>query len=108
MVTSHFVFLYRPNGLEWPRLGMAVSRKAGGSVVRSRIKRVIREAFRRLPEPYCRMGMDVVVIPRPSLPKPATLATADRAFSDWTRRLNRDPLPRRENGPEDGSRKETS
>ena len=51
------------NGLEYPRLGLSVSRKVGGAVVRNRWKRLIREAFRisqsRLPE-----GIDLVVIPR--------------------------------------------
>ncbi len=36
----------RPNELDHCRLGLAVSRRAGGSVLRSRMKRLIREAFR--------------------------------------------------------------
>lgn len=46
-----------------PRLGVTASRKVGGAVVRSRVKRCIREAFRAergaLPA-----GTDVVVIAR--------------------------------------------
>ena len=57
------VFVY-PNGLAHPRLGLSVSRKVGGAVLRNRWKRCIREAFRlsreQLPE-----GLDLVVIPRP-------------------------------------------
>jgi ribonuclease P protein component len=35
-----------PNGGPHPRLGLAVGRKVGGSVVRNRVKRLLREAFR--------------------------------------------------------------
>jgi ribonuclease P protein component len=51
--------------LEEPRLGLSVSKKVGGAVVRNRIKRLLREAFQermaRLPQRY-----DYVVIARPS------------------------------------------
>lgn len=46
-----------------PRLGVTVSRKVGGAVVRSRVKRRIREAFRRRRE-LLPLGSDVVVIAR--------------------------------------------
>jgi ribonuclease P protein component len=51
-----------------PRLGLSVGRRVGGAVERTRVKRVLREAFweeaRRLPA-----GSDYVVVARPeSLP----------------------------------------
>ena len=51
----------QPDG---PRLGLSVSRRVGGSVDRTRVKRLLREAFwteaERLPE-----GSDYVVVARP-------------------------------------------
>jgi ribonuclease P protein component len=52
------------DGGEGPRLGLSVSRRVGGAVDRTRVKRVLREAFwaeaERLPE-----GSDYVVVARP-------------------------------------------
>ena len=49
---------------EGPRLGLSVSRRVGGAVDRTRVKRVLREAFweeaTRLPA-----GSDYVVVARP-------------------------------------------
>jgi ribonuclease P protein component len=52
-----------PNELPHPRLGLSVSRKVGGAVVRNRWKRLIREAF-RLTRPQLPAGIDLIVIPR--------------------------------------------
>jgi ribonuclease P protein component len=46
----------------FPRLGIIVTRKFGGAVVRNRFKRQIRECFRTIKEDY--RGFDVVVIGR--------------------------------------------
>jgi ribonuclease P protein component len=53
-----------PNGLQHPRLGLSVSRKAGNAVARNRWKRLLREAF-RLSRPELPQTLDVVVVPRP-------------------------------------------
>jgi ribonuclease P protein component len=52
-----------PNGLTHPRLGLSVSRKVGGAVLRNRWRRLLREAF-RLTRRELPPGLDLVVIPR--------------------------------------------
>jgi ribonuclease P protein component len=42
-----FVLFGRPNELGYHRLGLTVSRKVGGAVIRNRVKRLFREIFRR-------------------------------------------------------------
>jgi ribonuclease P protein component len=46
------------------RLGIAATKKLGGSVERNRAKRLIREVFRRNKVPR---GIDIVVVPRREL-----------------------------------------
>lgn len=51
------------NGRSHARLGLSVSRKVGGAVLRNRWKRLLREAF-RLQLAQLPPGLDLVIVPR--------------------------------------------
>ena len=55
--------VYAPNELPFRRIGFAVSKKVGKAVVRNRIKRLLREVFRRNKDLFP-PGCDLVFIPR--------------------------------------------
>ncbi len=61
--TPHFVVLSATGGAA-SRLGITVSRKVGGAVVRNRVKRCVRELFRR-DQLGLVAALDVVVIAKP-------------------------------------------
>jgi len=86
----------RPNDLGHPRLGLAVGRRVGNAVVRNRIKRRLREAF-RLSADDLPAGYDLVIRVRPHEPLP--LAEYQRLWASAWRKLHRrwtsPPPPRR-------------
>ena len=53
-----------------PRLGLAVPRSVGSAVARTRVKRLLREAWREL-LPQVPEGQDYVLAARPGLAEPA-------------------------------------
>ncbi len=60
---SVLIMYVRPNGTTRNRLGISVSKKVGNSVVRHRIKRLVKENY-RLKEEQFRCGEDIVIIGR--------------------------------------------
>lgn len=60
---QYFVMFIRENGLGHNRLGISVSRKNGNSVIRHRLMRLIKEAY-RLHEEMFNSGLDIVVTVR--------------------------------------------
>jgi ribonuclease P protein component len=60
----YFTVLYRSNGLDYPRLGMAIAKKRVRlAVSRNRVKRIVREKFRAARRQL--IGMDIVIMAGP-------------------------------------------
>jgi ribonuclease P protein component len=65
VANRHLVlYLFPRGGSDEPRLGVSVSRRLGGAVVRNRVKRLLREAFRTCSGDLDR-GHDYVLVARP-------------------------------------------
>lgn len=67
------------------RLGITVSRRVGGAVVRNRVKRLLRESFRRIKGRFP-AGAELVVIARTAAAN-ADFATVLRELGELQRRL---------------------
>lgn len=63
------------NDLAWSRLGLSVGKRVGGAVQRNRIRRRIREAFRKNKDALP-IGLDIVCVAKPG-PEPAEVALAE-------------------------------
>lgn len=63
---KYLVMYVIKNSSDENRLGISVSKKIGNSVVRSRVTRLIREAY-RLSEDNIQRGYDIAIIARPSM-----------------------------------------
>ncbi|HEX4071614.1 MAG TPA: ribonuclease P protein component [Planctomycetaceae bacterium] len=70
------------------RFGVSVSRKVGNAVVRSAVKRLLREAF-RLSQYDLPNGLDLILIPQRRGPEVAGLADFQKSLVELTRRLSR-------------------
>ena len=65
VANKYLVMYLRSNGLDYNRLGISVSKKVGNSVVRHRVTRLIREAY-RLNRENIDVGYDIVIVARPA------------------------------------------
>lgn len=75
-----FLLVARDNGLPFLRLGLAVGRRVGNAVVRSRAKRLLREAFRRSKSRWVGSG-DLILVAKPAI--------ADKKQADVDRELEK-------------------
>ncbi len=85
---GHLLVYAVENNLGRTRFGVSVSRKVGGAVVRSSVKRLLREAF-RLSQHDLPGGLDLVLIPQREAAGAAQLADYQNSLLELTRRLSR-------------------
>jgi ribonuclease P protein component len=74
---------------ERTRLGITVSRRIGSAVVRNRVKRLVRECFRRKLRPMLPAGAAVVVIARAGAGELGGAAVESELISAATTVVNR-------------------
>jgi ribonuclease P protein component len=85
--SRYFTVFLLPNQQELGRLGIAATKKLGGSVQRNRAKRLIREVFRRN---KVALGFDVVIIPKRDLLQ-ASLTALETEYRTLIERRLRKP-----------------
>jgi ribonuclease P protein component len=86
--STRYLVLYwfpRDDGEPGSRLGLAIPRKAGAAVTRNRLKRLLREVWRELPDRE--ESADYVLVARPGLAE-----AAEARGLDWLRERVEDVL----------------
>jgi len=76
-----------PNGYDYSRLGLVVSRKKGNAVRRNRIKRLLRESF-RLNKNLLIIKVDMVIIPRYTFSTNLKLSDIEAGMKELFHKIN--------------------
>lgn len=82
------VVYYRKNGTNKNKLGITTGKKTGNAVMRSRCRRIIRQAYREN-EKFFPKGYDIVIVSRPY--------TCQCKSTEISRFLNRRVIPKMKN-----------
>jgi ribonuclease P protein component len=85
---GHLLIFAAPNGLGHARFGVSVSKKLGGAVRRTALKRLLREAF-RLTQHELPKDLDFILIPQRSTAETAGVADYRQSLVRLTDRLAR-------------------
>ncbi len=86
-----FLLVVLENQLRSDRLGLAGSRRVGKAVARNRVRRLLREGFRRLPR-SAGAAIDIVVVPHKDMVT-CSQAEVDRELGARLARVRRTPEP---------------
>lgn len=79
-VTPHLVVYFRKYRKDGNRIGISVSGKVGGAVVRNRVRRRLREVYRLNEDKLCE-GCDIIIVARVRSVQ-AEYSQLDKAFLD--------------------------
>lgn len=88
IVNRYLVMYYAKNNLPYNRVGFSVSKKVGKSVVRNRVRRLMKEAFRLRSIPL-KSGYDIVFVSRVRMNK-ADFKTVEKSMFHLLKKIRRD------------------